>query len=155
MDLSLDVRRDRDGATVDVGGEIDRWSGTRLLHCAFDVMREHGPRLAINLAGVTFMDCGGVQVLLAIRQRAQLLGGQLRVVSTSPPVRRVLEIIGLNTVLAGANDSTVDSIRSASTTRCEETRPWRFFRSDPAAELAAAGTSAVRWRTCTTGWTSG
>ena len=155
MDLSLDVRRDRDGATVDVGGEIDRWSGTRLLHCAFDVMREHGPRLEINLAGVTFMDCGGVHVLLAIRQRARLLGGQLRVGSTSQPVSRVLEIIGLNTVLAGSSESQVDSPPPASTTRCEEPRQWRFFRSDPAAELSSAGSSAVRWRTCTTGWTSG
>ncbi|MFL6140899.1 MAG: STAS domain-containing protein [Labedaea sp.] len=116
MDLSLDVRRDRDGATVDVGGEIDSWSGARLLHCAFDVMREHGPLLAINLAGVTFMDCGGVHVLLAIRQRASMLGGQLCVVSTSGPVRRVLEIVGLNAVLAGPSESQVDTVRLARTT---------------------------------------
>lgn len=100
MDLSLSVRRDGHGTTVEVGGEIDLGSGPELLEFALDVMREQGPWLAVDLAGVTFMDCGGVRVLLAIRSRARREGGHLNVVAISPPVHRVLRIIGMDTLLA-------------------------------------------------------
>jgi anti-anti-sigma factor len=109
MDLLLNLRRDGELPTVAVGGEIDLCSGRRLLEYTFNVMREQGPRLAVDLAGVTFMDCGGVRMLLAIQSRARILGGQLSVVSASAPVRRVLEIIGMEAVLAVATPSKVDA----------------------------------------------
>lgn len=115
MDLVLNVRREDHGATVNVGGEIDLHSSGQLLEYALGVMREHGPRLAVDLADVGFMDCGGVDALLAIRRRARLRGGNLTVVSTSPSVRRVLEIIGMDAVLAAPEPSEVDDWRP---------RPW-------------------------------
>lgn len=113
MDLSLNVRRDDRGATtVDVAGEIDLGSSSQLLEYTVRVMHEHGPWLAVDLAHVTFMDCGGVRVLLAIRSRARMLGGQLWLVSTSAPVRRVLDIIGIDSARAFPEPSTVDDSRT-------------------------------------------
>jgi anti-sigma B factor antagonist len=101
MELSLEVRHDAHGAaTVTVGGEIDPCTGERLIEYAMNVMRQHGPWLAVDLAGVTFMDCGGLSGLLAIRTFACLLGGQLSVVSTSAPVRRILHILELDALFA-------------------------------------------------------
>jgi anti-sigma B factor antagonist len=155
MDLLLNVRRDDHGATVDVGGEIDHYSGERLLAYAFGVMREHGPRLAVDLADVRFMDCGGVHVLLAIRRRALLLGGQLIVVSASAPVRRVLEIIGMDAVLTSPEPSEVDEWRPSHSTNCEESQRWHCFRPGQAgAHSPPEHSRFVTSRTCTTGWTS-
>jgi anti-anti-sigma factor len=101
MYLSLDVRHDVHwGTTVLVGGEIDPCSGEQLIAYAMDVMRRHGPRLAVDLAEVTFLDCGGLKGLLAVRNRARLLGGHLNVVATSAPVRRILEILELEPLFA-------------------------------------------------------
>jgi anti-sigma B factor antagonist len=101
MDLSLNVRHDAHGvATVTVGGEIDPCSGEQLIRYALDVMRQHGPWLAVDLAEVTFMDCGGLRGLLAIRNCARLLGGHLSIVSTSVPVQRILEILELEALFA-------------------------------------------------------
>ncbi|HEV8561378.1 MAG TPA: STAS domain-containing protein [Actinophytocola sp.] len=100
MNLLLSVRRDGLETMVSVAGEIDLGSSRRLHNCAREVIRRHGPRLAVDLAGVTFMDCGGVRVLLAIRAQARRLGGYLSVVSASGPVRKVVEILGMDRVLA-------------------------------------------------------
>jgi anti-anti-sigma factor len=150
MNLLLNVRRDDHGTpTMYVGGEIDLCSGGQLLEYAFDVMREHGPWLAVNLAGVTFMDCGGVHALLAIRRRTRLLGGQLRVISASAPVRRVLEIIEMDIVLAAPERSEANNWRK------EDFLRWHCFRPGQAAALSAPELSRfVMSRTCTSGWTS-
>lgn len=121
MDLLLNVRRDDHGATVEVAGEIDHYSSTQLLDCALCAMREHGPRLAVDLADITFMDCGGVDVLLAVRRRSHLLGGYLNVVSASAPVRRLLTILDMDAVLTPPESSEVD------TTRDEEFPLWHCF----------------------------
>jgi anti-sigma B factor antagonist len=121
MNLSLSMRRNGDGATVEVGGEIDMGSSERLLEYALEVMRGQGPCLAVDLADVTFMDCGGLRVLLALRSRAQLLGGHLDVVSVSAPVRRVLEILELDKVFTDPNLSEVDNSQS------EELQRWHCF----------------------------
>jgi len=109
VDLLLNVRRDDHGATVEVAGEIDHYSSTQLLDCVLCAMREHGARLAVDLADVTFMDCGGVDVLLALRRRSHLLGGYLSVVSASAPVRRLLTVLDMNGVFPPAESSEVDT----------------------------------------------
>jgi anti-anti-sigma factor len=56
--------------------------------------------LDVDLAGVTFMDCIGLGVLVAVRRVAAWTGCELRVVNPQPIVRRVLELTGLFGVLA-------------------------------------------------------
>jgi anti-anti-sigma factor len=105
MNLLLDVRRDDSETTVSVAGEIDLGSGQRLFEYAIEAVQRHGPRLAVDLGGVTFMDCGGVVVLLAIRSRVRRLGGQLSVVAMSGAVHKVLDILGMDRTLATPDDT--------------------------------------------------
>jgi anti-anti-sigma factor len=56
--------------TVEVAGELDVESGPRLCERMTSVMRAHGPYVALDLAGITFIDCAGVNALLAIRRAA-------------------------------------------------------------------------------------
>ena len=89
----------RPGPVVTISGEIDIQSGPQLRDQLLRTMRRHGARLALDLTGVTFIDCAGINVLLAARRRAQLEGGSLRVIRASPRVQRVLALTRLRHVL--------------------------------------------------------
>jgi anti-anti-sigma factor len=89
------VRPGLPGPTVAVGGEIDLESGPRLHDQLCSVMQAYGPRLTVDLTGVTFIDCAGLTALLASRRAAQGLGGWIRLAETSRCVRRLIEATGL------------------------------------------------------------
>jgi anti-sigma B factor antagonist len=95
---SLDVNL-RPGPVVTISGEIDIASGPQLRDQLLGVIRRHGARLTLDLTGVTFIDCAGINVLMAAHRRAQLQGGSLRVLRASPRVRRVLALTRLDSVL--------------------------------------------------------
>ena len=92
----------RPGPVVTIAGEIDVQSSPDLRDQLLRVIRQHGARLALDLAGVTFIDCAGINALLATRRRAQLEGGSLRVLRASPRVRRLITLTRLDAVLMPA-----------------------------------------------------
>jgi anti-anti-sigma factor len=92
----------RPGPLVTISGEVDLESGPSLRDQLLRVIRRQGARLALDLSGVTFIDCAGINVLLAVRRRAQLEGGSLRVLRASPRVRRVIALTNLDRVLMPA-----------------------------------------------------
>ena len=81
---------------VTVSGEIDIASATKLQEELLGVMRRCGARLALDLGGVTFMDCAGINALLATRRHARLEGGWVCVVQASRRVRKLLILTGLD-----------------------------------------------------------
>jgi anti-sigma B factor antagonist len=95
---SLDVSI-KPGPTVAISGEIDIQSGPQLRDQLLSIIRRHGTRLALDLSGVTFIDCTGINVLLATRRRAQLEGGSLRVLRASPRVQRIFALTRVEAVL--------------------------------------------------------
>src|SRR5262245_15139567 len=101
-DLEVTIVRADDAITVTIKGEIDLATSTRLnreLDAAID--REPAPaRLRIDLSGVNFMDTTGVAVLLKSRRRALEVGARFSVISTSPAIKRLLEITGLASLMA-------------------------------------------------------
>jgi anti-anti-sigma factor len=95
---SLDISI-RPGPVVALSGEIDIASGPQLRDRLVGVIHRHGARLVLDLSGVTFIDCAGINVLLATRRRAMLEGGSLRVLRASRRVRTVLALTRLDPVL--------------------------------------------------------
>jgi anti-anti-sigma factor len=85
--------------TVAVGGELDMESGPALRDRLTCMIWANGSELALDLTGVTFIDCAGLTALLAARNAVQAQGGWLRLVAVSRCVRRLIEIIGLQDVL--------------------------------------------------------
>ena len=80
---------------VAICGEIDIQSASELREKLLQVIRRRGPQVTIDLAGVTFLDCAGINVLLATRRRAQLEDGWVRLVRAPPQVRRMLSLLNL------------------------------------------------------------
>ena len=85
---------------VEICGEIDIQSAPRLRDELLRVVRRHGPQLPLDLTGVTFLDCAGINVLLATRRRARLEDGWIRVTRASPPARRTISLLGLQEAFA-------------------------------------------------------
>jgi anti-anti-sigma factor len=86
-----------DGEQVDVGlvGELDMASCFRLESEVERHLDEPGTRrLVLDLAELGFLDSAGLGTLLTIRDRAQDLDVELRLVNPSDPVRRILEATG-------------------------------------------------------------
>jgi anti-anti-sigma factor len=100
-------------------GEIDIQSAPGLRDELLRVIRRCGPELALDLAGVTFMDCAGLSVLLATRRRAQLEEGSVRVIRASPLVLRVISLLGLERTFALGPGPGIDG-----TYRSIGRRPW-------------------------------
>jgi anti-anti-sigma factor len=84
---------------VEIRGELDVLSAPGLRDELLRVIRRRGPRLALDLAGVTFIDCAGIGVLLATRRRAQLEDGSVEVIRAPPRVRRIISLLGLGWAL--------------------------------------------------------
>ena len=91
---------------VAVSGEIDIASAPKLREELVSAVRRHGARLALDLGGVTFMDCAGINALLAARRHARLEGGWIRVARASRRARNVLMLSGLHREFALAGSET-------------------------------------------------
>ena len=86
-------------AVAEISGELDIASATWLRETLLVAIQRHGPAICLDLRAVTFLDCSGVNALLATARRARLEGGRMRVIGLSAPARRVIELLGLKNVL--------------------------------------------------------
>jgi anti-sigma B factor antagonist len=85
------------GETLDVAlvGELDMTACYGLESEIERLLDAHGVRrLVLDLADLEFLDSAGLGAVLTIRDRAQDLGVELRLVNPSHPVRRILEATG-------------------------------------------------------------
>jgi anti-anti-sigma factor len=90
VEFSWRIRPGAPVATVEVAGELDLESGTYLHELLRCIMQARGAHLALDLSGVTFIDCSGVNALLASWRDARALGGWMHVTGTSRCVRRLV-----------------------------------------------------------------
>src|SRR5689334_6320791 len=92
-------------AAVVLDGEIDISTcpaARRLLMAAISGGDVH---LAVDMSGVTFIDAGGIGVLVAVANRARQAGGGLSLLAPSLQVRRLLDVFHLDAILPAAQRS--------------------------------------------------
>lgn len=58
------------------------------------------PRIVADLSGVTFVDSSGINVFIQVHQRVSAADGWLRLAAVREPVMRVVQLVGLDTVVA-------------------------------------------------------
>nr|WP_272924308.1 MULTISPECIES: STAS domain-containing protein [unclassified Streptomyces] len=86
-------------------GELDAWADQELAPRVMALMDRAGPRVVADLREVTFMDAGGLRLLVRIRKRVAPDRGTLWLVPGSARNRRLLRITSLDkafTIPAGA-----------------------------------------------------
>jgi anti-sigma B factor antagonist len=97
--LRFQLDRDDASETLSVTGELDIASAAALERAVADVLDGQGGEFRLDISAMTFMDSTGAEALLHVHNRVESLGRRLVIVSPTRPVRRVLEIMGLDRVL--------------------------------------------------------
>lgn len=86
-------------STVVLNGELDLRTAP-LLDAEVSRLTDEGRRrIGVDLRDVSFMDSHGIKVLAEAHKRLSMLGGTLSLVAPSRPVRRVLELTGVDRIL--------------------------------------------------------
>ncbi|GAA4803598.1 STAS domain-containing protein [Streptomyces ziwulingensis] len=91
-------------------GELDADTAGLLREALTDDAAETPPRTVLDFDAVTFMDSSGINVLVAAHRAADAAGGWIRLARLAGPVRRVVELVGLDTIIACR--ATVDEARN-------------------------------------------
>ncbi|MFF2364580.1 STAS domain-containing protein [Streptomyces sp. NPDC058122] len=90
-----------DGIRVlSVAGELDA-DNVGTLRQALCIEEDSVSALTVlDMGAVSFMDSSAINILVAANRDASAAGGQLRMAALSEPVQRVVEIVGLDTIIA-------------------------------------------------------
>ena len=92
----LSVRRAGDRTVVEVTGEIDSGGAEQLQRAVVEATVNGRPaQVVVDLTGLSSLDTGGVNALVAGREAAVRAGVPLRLTRARPEVRRSLAAAGL------------------------------------------------------------
>ncbi len=90
---------------VVLGGEYDLSStdaSALVIELVGDLVGNTPRPVVVDLSAVSFFDAAGIKFLLRIDRVAQLVSRRARVKGPVPDVRRLLEIVGLGTMVDGS-----------------------------------------------------
>lgn len=93
---SFHLYRSGDWCVVQVSGEVDI-QVTPMMEAV--LVRARSSDLVLDLSKVSFMDASGLAVLANAWQRADAVGGRVRLVAPCDRVRKVLTLTRLDTIL--------------------------------------------------------
>ena len=95
MDFFSALSLDAPNAHLLVKGELDAFTATELTH-RLDEAVDHGCiRYTVDTSEVTFVDAGGLAVLVRLVNVVAPFGGTVTVTATSPRFRHIAELVGL------------------------------------------------------------
>jgi anti-sigma B factor antagonist len=90
---------DRGGWTVvEAKGEIDLYTAPKLKEELGGLVEQDRVRIAVDLAGVEFLDSTGLGVLIGSLKRCRERGGEFALAAPRETVQKVLQITGLDKV---------------------------------------------------------
>jgi len=79
-----------DGSRIVVRGELDAYRGAELQAVLKDHLSARRSPIAIDASGISFLDSGGLRVLVDADEQLRHEGGALELVDPSPQVLRML-----------------------------------------------------------------
>ncbi len=94
--MEVTLRREPRLVIVDVAGEIDVTSVSRIRDTLGDLTKAVSPQILVNLSRATYIDSSGLGVLMAARRDVLKGGGRMVLCGMSKDVRMVLELTRLN-----------------------------------------------------------
>jgi anti-sigma B factor antagonist len=97
---SFRVATDEGATVIHVTGELDAASGTHLRSLLADGFEARATAVAVDLAGITFVDSVGLSVLVTGHNRAQAEGVAFEVRNVPATCMKVFEITRLDEVLS-------------------------------------------------------
>jgi RNA polymerase sigma-70 factor (sigma-B/F/G subfamily) len=95
MDLTIALSARRDEDLVEVTGALDYASVPYLRHVMFELLDDGRRRITLEVSRLRILDAASIRVLLYLRERAERLGGDLRLAGATGTVLTALEITGV------------------------------------------------------------
>lgn len=97
--LSVSVRERGQSVVVEVCGELDLASSSKLEHALRETWRVKPRLLVLELAKLRFIDMAGLRVLLGAQQDAADRSAQLVLANVRPAIRRVMALAQVDDLL--------------------------------------------------------
>jgi anti-anti-sigma factor len=112
---------------VALRGEFDLADGPHVAAHLHTAMAVHGPWVIVDLAGLEFIDCSGLGVLVRLMKQTRGSSGGLTLAAPRKQVRRLLAITGLTGVFS-VYPSVEQAVRAAeeASKRLVTARPGRW-----------------------------
>lgn len=105
MELRVSSRSQGDHIVLSLAGEIDLYTAPRLQTELTAALAGTKPaQIVVDMSAVEFCDSTGMNVLLAAHRLASEKGGDLALAAPRPPVRKILEVTGLQSVFTIHDD---------------------------------------------------
>jgi anti-anti-sigma factor len=120
-----------------VKGRLDGYWADHLASGLEEVVREGAHRISLNLADVTYISSAGIRIILQFYKQLRGIHGSLAVSCPSEPVKRVLELSGLQDLLLSRIEAPglVSPVPSRVTQLDRETATYEVFELAPGASL--------------------
>lgn len=96
--LSITRTSTRGMRVLVLSGEIDA-DNVDILRRSLQIHDGEWSKSVLDLGAVTFMDSSAINVLVAAHRDATAAGGWIRLAALIAPVKRVVELVGLDTVI--------------------------------------------------------
>jgi anti-sigma B factor antagonist len=96
MNLSMTASCAGGQAVLQVQGEVDLHSASRLTDRLTAILDAHEHSVVVDLSPLSFLDSTGLGALVAARNRAEQTGATLRLVCTSERLLKLFRITGLD-----------------------------------------------------------
>ena len=103
-ELTITVQRTAGEVVLNLTGEIDMLTATRLSSVVNEVLAEPPPRIVLDLTGVTFCDSQGLGTLVVLSRKASHAQSLLVLTNVGAFLLRVLDITGLRSALMIRNE---------------------------------------------------
>ena len=105
VELRVSSRSQGDHIVLALAGEIDLYTAPRLQSELTSVLSaKKSAQIVVDMSAVEFCDSTGMNVLLAAHRVATERGGDLTLAAPRPPVRKILEVTGLQSVFTIEDD---------------------------------------------------
>ena len=86
---------------VEITEEIDHHVAEKIRRKVDDEITRYMPRKTIfDFSRVSFMDSAGIGMIIGRYKMMKLIGGETEIINISPNVKRILEMSGINKIIA-------------------------------------------------------
>lgn len=102
--MEIELQPGEHAAVVVIAGSVDGLTADTLLGTLQGYVEAGHTQLVADLARVDYTSSAGLRALLATVKQARQRGGDLRLASINPPVRKVLELSGFTTIMKCYDD---------------------------------------------------
>jgi anti-sigma B factor antagonist len=95
--VNLQTRKVGKYVMVDVVGRLERLKDSLALKSLLNTLAEESPlHLALNLAGINYLDSGGLSVFVYAEKKITAAGGSFSLVAPNEYVREIIDTVGLD-----------------------------------------------------------